>query len=818
LARALGRVTGALVVAVALVAGSNETGTAQAAKAKPVAKPTVLIVTASEGKRSSLARVADKSLARAARSEGQRPVLVSNRFKLTATAIRGAAAVVIAANRGTVFSPALEDVLNQRVRAGGGVVILGSAAALQPKSQDYVTLVGAQPSGTDTPKKAEVQFVDHVHPATTQVPRRWSVIAPWVSLKKNPTGRVHVLGWVSERSYTPGEKLGMGNEHPVTWCRELGEGRAVTSTLGLTKGIWTSMVWRRFLRGAIAYAAGRRSGDCGATVWSNWKRTVIDEDITDGTQLDVGADGRVYYIEHLGSTLKIYDPVNDIVKESGYIPSVPGLGQGLLGLVLDPGFVKNRWIYVYYHLEGLIGRLSRFTLDKNDQLDRLSEKVLLRIQNTGIDHNGGGLTMAANGDLFLAIGANDMPHFDGQYGSRGSHIPVITQILETNSEQTTQNTDSLLGKVLRIHPEKDGTYSIPKGNMFPPGTAGTRPEIYTMGHRNAFHVKYDDLTGELLEGDVGPDAVADDPERGPKGYDEFNLIKGPGNYGWPFCVGPNLPYRDKDSITGLGTGEYFDCNNIVNPTSPGIKELGPASKPWIWYPYGVGTDFPEMSEAWNGGTDGGRLAIPGPRYRPFEGSRMPLFYDGSWFIADWTRNWLKQVIVDDDGKPLRIQRFAPDRGTQAPIDMDIGADGSLYVIEWGGQSIPVGNPLAAKVVRYQYVPKCGTCDPTVLGGGTAAPGVGVEGNVIAGPLAQSTGFLTTTVTLAQGSNLTFTNLDVIAHNVASKAITEDGRRLFAAPNVATGTSVVEGAEKIKAGKYEFLCTVHPSMTGTLEVQ
>jgi len=116
------------------------------------------------------------------------------------------------------------------------------------------------------------------------------------------------------------------------------------------------------------------------------------------------------------------------------------------------------------------------------------------------------------------------------------------------------------------------------------------------------------------------------------------------------------------------------------------------------------------------------------------------------------------------------------------------------------------------------VPKCGTCNPTVVGGGTATPGVGVQGNVISGPLGQTTGFLTTNVTLAQGSNLTFTNLDVIPHNVASKEVTDDGRRLFAAPNIATGTAVVEDAEKLKAGKYEFLCTVHPSMVGTLEVQ
>jgi plastocyanin len=167
---------------------------------------------------------------------------------------------------------------------------------------------------------------------------------------------------------------------------------------------------------------------------------------------------------------------------------------------------------------------------------------------------------------------------------------------------------------------------------------------------------------------------------------------------------------------------------------------------------------------------------------------------------------------------LRIQRFAPDRGTQAPMDMDIGLDGSLYVLEWGGQSIPFGNPLQAKVVRYQYVPKCGTCDPTIQADGPAAVGVGSSGNVIAGPGAQTAGFLTPEVTLGKGAKLTFANLDVTAHNVASVATTEDGRRLFATPNVSTGTSVVEGTERLAPGTYPFLCTVHPSMTGNLVVQ
>ncbi len=344
--------------------------------------------------------------------------------------------------------------------------------------------------------------------------------------------------------------------------------------------------------------------------------------------------------------------------------------------------------------------------------------------------------------------------------------------------------------MLRIHPTPDGKYTIPEGNLFAPGTPNTRPEIYTMGHRNAYHLKVDDVTGDVLEGDVGPDGLEDDELRGPKGYDEFNLIKHnqPKNYGWPFCIGPNLPYNDIDSLTGAGTGEPFDCSNLKNrsPNNTGMTDLGAASKPFIWYPYGVGEDFPEMSEAWAGGSDGGRLAIPGPKYRPFEGSTMPLFFDGSWFIADWARNWLKQVILDDKGNVLRIQRFVPDRGTQAPMDMELG-DGRLAVRARVGRPVAAlrqpavgeGRPLQVHPALRHLRPD----DPEL---GRARAGVGAAGNVIARTARPVHGLPHHDVTLAKGSPLTFTNLDVVAHNVASVDTDKNGQRLFASANVGHG--------------------------------
>ncbi|KOG22148.1 PQQ-dependent sugar dehydrogenase, partial [Streptomyces viridochromogenes] len=125
------------------------------------------------------------------------------------------------------------------------------------------------------------------------------------------------------------------------------------------------------------------------------------------------------------------------------------------------------------------------------------------------------------------------------------------------------NTNDLRGKILRIHPEAAGGYTIPAGNLFAPGTALTRPEIYAMGFRNTFRFSVDPETGWISAADYGPDAQYEDPNRGPIGTVEWNLIKAPGNYGWPYCVGDNTPFNDYDFATGT-SGAKFNCAAPVN--------------------------------------------------------------------------------------------------------------------------------------------------------------------------------------------------------------------------------------------------------------
>ncbi|MBK8634014.1 MAG: PQQ-dependent sugar dehydrogenase [Saprospiraceae bacterium] len=103
--------------------------------------------------------------------------------------------------------------------------------------------------------------------------------------------------------------------------------------------------------------------------------------------------------------------------------------------------------------------------------------------------------------------------------------------------------------MLRIIPNADGSYEIPAGNLFAPGTALTKPEIYGMGMRNPYRISIDQKTGFVYWGDVGPDASKDSVGLGPNGHDEVNQMRKPGFFGWPYFVGNNFPYYEYDFET-----------------------------------------------------------------------------------------------------------------------------------------------------------------------------------------------------------------------------------------------------------------------------
>ena len=466
------------------------------------------------------------------------------------------------------------------------------------------------------------------------------------------------------------------------------------SGLGHPHESFTAPTFQQHIRGGIQWAAGRVDAEEGSTIAGNFEKVVLDDDITYPMELDVAPDGRVFFIERDGS-VKVWDPETKSTHMAAFIPVAAMIEDGLLGLALDPNFLETNWVYLYYAPadEGP-SRLSRFTMDGNE-LDIRSEMVLLEIpvQRMRCCHSAGSIEFGPDGNLFLSTGENG-----GGWNRSGEFSEgLYSWDAHWDNERSTANTNDLRGKILRIHPEPDGSYSIPAGNLFEDDNLLTRPEIYTMGHRNPFRIDIDPKTGWLFFGDVGP---GNEPEEGksPPGYEEINLVKGPGFFGWPYFVGRNEPYRDLDPETGELRG-WPDPDAPINdsPNNTGIEQLPPAQPAWIWYMYGLSEEFPELGV-------GGMSTAVGPIYRYNADTAsphgLPEYYDGSVFIYEFMRNWIQEVKLDEEGNLLKINPFAPELSFVRPIDVEVGSDGRLYVLEWGPQFW--GENREAKLVRIDY--------------------------------------------------------------------------------------------------------------------
>ena len=238
-------------------------------------------------------------------------------------------------------------------------------------------------------------------------------------------------------------------------------------------------------------------------------------------------------------------PETKSLIDGGTVETTTAQENGLLGFALDPKFADNHWIYLYYSPKDVEGqRLSRFMME-GDVLDNKSEKVLLTFgeQRRECCHHAGSVEFGPDGCLFISTGDNTHPHGDSE-----GYAPIDERpnMEPWDAQKSAANPGDLRGKILRIRPKADGSYEIPKGNLFAPGTPGTRPEIYCMGCRNPWRMSVDQATGNVYWGEVGPDAGGDGP-RGPRGYDEINQAKAAGNFGWPYFIGNNFAYADFDT-------------------------------------------------------------------------------------------------------------------------------------------------------------------------------------------------------------------------------------------------------------------------------
>lgn len=338
---------------------------------------------------------------------------------------------------------------------------------------------------------------------------------------------------------------------------------------------------------------------------SRFEKEALATGLSDPLQLDIAKDGRVFFVERNGA-VKMWEPTSRRTVTIGDFPAATNGDAGALGLTLARDFEKSGQLYtIRVPVQGAARLvLARFTLAGEKLTD---ERTVLEIplgKGREQSHCGAGLTWDAQGNLIISVGDNMAPQ----------DVPAIhPEDAGRDARGTAGNSQELRGKILRITPKPDGSYGIPAGNLFTDAAQG-RPEVFAFGVRNPFRVTCDPQTGFVIWGDVGGN-VRTDLDLGSEGFDELNVTREPGFFGWPFVAGPNIPWRPFDPKTLKPAGEYFDPAKIINDSrvNTGLKELPPARPAALYYGNLASKEWPFVGSGGRSITGGVVLSEAGNR-------------------------------------------------------------------------------------------------------------------------------------------------------------------------------------------------------------
>jgi len=238
------------------------------------------------------------------------------------------------------------------------------------------------------------------------------------------------------------------------------------------------------------------------------------------------ASGRLFIVERVGRIR--------IVKNRSLLPApfldiggkISTAGeQGLLGVAFPPGYTAKGYFYVSYTDKAGATVVARyFTTADPDVADPGSEQILLTAPHPTANHYAGHIAFSpSDGHLYVAVGDGGYANDPYGYG---------------------QNTNTLLGKILRIDAESGvQPYAIPATNPYAQ-TAGYRPEIWALGLRNPWRFAFDRATADLYIADVGQalwEEVDCQPAASPGGE----------NYGWNIMEGMHCFKSETCDPTGL---------------------------------------------------------------------------------------------------------------------------------------------------------------------------------------------------------------------------------------------------------------------------
>ncbi len=289
--------------------------------------------------------------------------------------------------------------------------------------------------------------------------------------------------------------------------------------------------------------------------------------------------------------------------------------RGILGMALHPDFAKNGRLFVVYtgpRKESAPAdwnntwTLSEFSAEGGAaKID--SEKKLLEVDHPYFNHNGGMICFGPDGMLYASLGDGGAGSANDEKGHSQGHLP----------HGNSQDMGTLLGKIIRIDVSKPGVLGIPSDNPITEGKG--RREIYAWGLRNPWRMSFDrGGDHELYAADIGQEL-----------YEEVNLIKKGGNYGWPLREGFHAFNREDGRVEPeTGTRVALDGSPLLDPI----------------FEYKSYRSFPR---------DPGALGISITGGYVYRGKAIPGLA-GKYVFGDWSRN-----MAVADGVIYVATRIAP---------------------------------------------------------------------------------------------------------------------------------------------------------------
>ena len=208
-------------------------------------------------------------------------------------------------------------------------------------------------------------------------------------------------------------------------------------------------------------------------------------------------DGRMIFTERPGR-VRVFEKGALNPKPLLVVSDVEKSGEsGLMSVALHPQFSSNHFLYLSYAYSsgGVRVRVVRYREAPEGLVDR---KVIIEDLPAAQFHAGCRIRFGPDGKLYVTTG-------------------------DATDRQLAQKLDSLAGKTLRLN--DDGT--VPQDNPFV-GQQNAKPEIWSLGHRNAQGMDWQPGSNLMFQTEHGPSGFD-----GPGGGDEVNIVEKGKNYGWP---------------------------------------------------------------------------------------------------------------------------------------------------------------------------------------------------------------------------------------------------------------------------------------------